>query len=78
MKHDLHMPDLPRGTRKKLAVILGVTPGAISQWKRVPAERVLDVERATGVSRHTLRPDIYPLFPGLEPKPDLNLTGDAA
>lgn len=38
----------------------GITPQAISQWKQVPAERVLDVERATGVSRHDLRPDLYP------------------
>ena len=38
-----------------------ITPQAISQWKQVPAERVLDVERATGVSRHKLRPDIYPV-----------------
>lgn len=37
-----------------------ITPQAISQWKQVPAGRVLDVERATGVSRHRLRPDIYP------------------
>lgn len=78
MKHEVHMPDLPRGARKKLAIILGVTPGAISQWKRIPAERVLDVERATGVSRHTLRPDIYPPSSGPEQKPDLNLTGEAA
>jgi len=34
---------------------------AISQWKRVPAERVLLVEAATGISRHDLRPDLYPL-----------------
>ena len=38
----------------------GITPQAISQWKQVPAERVIEVERATGVSRHRLRPDIYP------------------
>jgi DNA-binding transcriptional regulator YdaS (Cro superfamily) len=37
-----------------------ITPQAISQWKQVPAERVLDVERATGISRHKLRPDLYP------------------
>lgn len=29
--------------------------------KRLPAEHVLAVEAATGVSRHLLRPDIYPL-----------------
>ena len=39
---------------------LGITPGAVSQWRRVPAERVLEVERITGVSRHDIRPDIYP------------------
>jgi DNA-binding transcriptional regulator YdaS (Cro superfamily) len=38
----------------------GITPQAVSQWKQVPAERVLDVERATGVARHELRPDLYP------------------
>lgn len=40
---------------------LGITSQAIGQWKRVPAERVLDVERITGVSRHELRPDLYPV-----------------
>ena len=37
-----------------------LSPQAVSQWKQVPAERVLDVERATGVSRNRLRPDLYP------------------
>lgn len=49
-----------------LAASIGVTQGAVSHWingrVRVPAERVLDIERATGgkVSRHDLRPDLYP------------------
>lgn len=45
-----------------LAVLLGITPQAISQWRRVPATRVLAVERATGgaVTRYELRPDLYP------------------
>lgn len=41
----------------------GITPQAISQWEQVPHKRVLDVERATGVSRHDLRPDLYPREP---------------
>lgn len=36
-----------------------VTPQAVSQWKKVPGDRVLEVERITGVSRHELRPDIF-------------------
>ena len=48
----------------ELAAKVGVSPMALSNWKRrgVPPERVLDIERATGgqVSRHELRPDIYP------------------
>lgn len=45
------------------AIGAGITPQAVSQWKQVPAERVLSVERATGVSRERLRPDLYPVEP---------------
>lgn len=38
-----------------------ITSQAVSQWDRVPADRVLSVESVTGVSRHDLRPDIYPV-----------------
>lgn len=39
-----------------------VNKSTVTRWmqKRIPAERVLDVERITGVPRHELRPDIYP------------------
>ncbi len=43
-----------------LAVPLGITAQAISQWDEVPALRVLVVERVSGISRHELRPDLYP------------------
>jgi DNA-binding transcriptional regulator YdaS (Cro superfamily) len=49
-----------RGLQGEIAAALGITHGAVSQWRRVPAERVLEVERITGVSRHDLRPDLYP------------------
>lgn len=49
-----------RGARLRIARELGITHGAVYQWRRIPAERVLDVERITGVSRHVLRPDLYP------------------
>jgi DNA-binding transcriptional regulator YdaS (Cro superfamily) len=39
--------------------MLDITPGAISQWHRVPAERVIEVERLTGIPRSELRPDIF-------------------
>ena len=42
-----------------LAKKLGISQPSVSNWARVPAERVLLVEAATGVSRATLRPDLY-------------------
>lgn len=50
------------GGTASLARTINVTPQAISQWERVPAERVIAVEEATGgkVTRSDLRPDLYP------------------
>jgi len=48
----------------RLAKMVGVKHPTIHSWRkfgRVPAARVLAVEAATGVSRHDLRPDIYPV-----------------
>ena len=42
-----------------LALELGITRQAISQWDEVPPLQVLAVERASGVPRHELRPDIF-------------------
>jgi DNA-binding transcriptional regulator YdaS (Cro superfamily) len=49
-----------RGRTSRLAEALDLFPGAITQWKGVPAKHVLGIERATGISRHDLRPDLYP------------------
>lgn len=52
------------GNISELARRLGLTNQAVGKWARVPAERVLEVERVTGVSRYRLRPDIYGDDPG--------------
>lgn len=49
-----------RGLRLKVARALGITHGAVSQWRRVPAERVVVVSALTGIPRERLRPDLYP------------------
>lgn len=50
------------GGNGRLADALGISPAAVSQWRKCPATRVIAVERATEgrVTRHDLRPDLYP------------------
>lgn len=48
-----------RGRRLALAQHLAMAPSAVSQWRRVPAERVQAVEKYTGIPRCDLRPDLY-------------------
>lgn len=43
-----------------LAAALGLTPQAVSKWRRVPVERCPEVEGATDIPREVLRPDFYP------------------
>jgi DNA-binding transcriptional regulator YdaS (Cro superfamily) len=47
-----------------MARLLGIAQPSVWYWlhkaKPLPAEHVLTVEAATGISRHDLRPDIYP------------------
>jgi DNA-binding transcriptional regulator YdaS (Cro superfamily) len=52
------------GTLHELGVMLGITAQAVSGWRRIPAERVLEIERVTGVTRSVLRPDLYPADDG--------------
>jgi TorA maturation chaperone TorD len=47
------------GGVSELARKLGISQPSISNWNRVPAERVISVESLTGVSRAVLRPDLY-------------------
>ena len=46
----------------QLARKIGIAQSSVSNWNRVPAQRVLAVEAATGVSRKQLRPDLYSEF----------------
>jgi DNA-binding transcriptional regulator YdaS (Cro superfamily) len=53
------------GGQKALADAIGTTQPQIWYWlndskKGVPAEFVIPIERATGIGRSELRPDIYP------------------
>lgn len=47
------------GGVRALARELGISQPAISSWKRVPADRVVSIEAASGVPRSELRPDLY-------------------
>jgi TorA maturation chaperone TorD/DNA-binding transcriptional regulator YdaS (Cro superfamily) len=42
-----------------LARAIGIAQPSVTNWSRIPAERVLAVEALTNVSRFVLRPDIY-------------------
>jgi DNA-binding transcriptional regulator YdaS (Cro superfamily) len=63
----------PHVTLEQLADAFGVNKSTVLRWEegKIPAERVLDVERQTGVSRSELRPDLYPvdLVESLEARP---------
>lgn len=52
------------GGQSATARLLKVSQAAVWKWldegKMLPAEHVLTLEAATQISRHDLRPDIYP------------------
>ena len=51
------------GRTSELAKKLNISEGTVGAWKSrgvVPALRVIQVERVTGISRHRIRPDLYP------------------
>lgn len=57
------------GGVSELARQIGISQPSVSNWTRIPAERVLIVEAATGIDRKILRPDLYgpPEQPQQEP-----------
>lgn len=53
------------GSQSAFARLIARNQTTVYEWMRdgrpLPAEHVLTVEAATGISRHELRPDIYPI-----------------
>jgi DNA-binding transcriptional regulator YdaS (Cro superfamily) len=47
------------GNMTNLARMIGIAPQAIAQWGPPPINRVLEIEKATGVDREILRPDMF-------------------
>ncbi|MER8540285.1 YdaS family helix-turn-helix protein [Mesorhizobium sp. M0130] len=48
----------------RLAELIGKTHAHVSTWKQrgmIPPEMAIPIERASGVSRQVLRPDLYPV-----------------
>src|SRR5262245_64987586 len=43
----------------QLARQIGISQPSVSNWTRVPAERIVSVEAVTGVDRSVLRPDLF-------------------
>jgi DNA-binding transcriptional regulator YdaS (Cro superfamily) len=52
LRKDGHLP--------VIAEKLKIARQAPYAWKRVPPDRVIKVEKITGIPRHKLRPDLYP------------------
>lgn len=53
-------------TLDEAAKSLGVNKTTLLRWEdgvvQIPADRVIEVERVTGISRHILRPDLSAIF----------------
>lgn len=50
---------------ERFGAMFGVHKSTALRWeeKQVPAERVLEIEKQTGIPRGKLRPDLYPEMP---------------
>ena len=48
-----------RGLLSEVARALGLTRAAVVKWAEVPADRLVEIERITGIPREALRPDLY-------------------
>lgn len=48
------------GGLTRLASQIGVRHQSIYSWRRVPAERVRDMARVSGLQAYEIRPDLFP------------------
>jgi TorA maturation chaperone TorD len=58
------------GGVSELARRIGIAQPSVSNWTRVPADRVAAVEAATGIARDVLRPDLFVTEFGISGKID--------
>lgn len=52
------------GGIRPLARLLNISAPSVWEWRQrgqIPAGRVLQIEKLTGISRHVLRGDLYPI-----------------
>lgn len=64
-------------TKTRISELCGVSPQSLNCWKRIPAEYVRRLERASdgSVTRYEMRPDVF--GPGPEDESDLeNIMGE--
>lgn len=64
MRTNLKVKLEERGVRAAIARHFDISQQAVDQWLyngSIPAERVLGVEAVTGIPRHDIRPDLYPM-----------------
>jgi DNA-binding transcriptional regulator YdaS (Cro superfamily) len=50
---------VPVGGVVAMSLKLGLSRGAVSQWDKVPLERINDVAKLTGFAREEIRQDIF-------------------
>lgn len=55
------------GSKRELARRLGVDSAAVMRWRRVPYERLLQVEEVAHIPRHELRPALFRGYTRIKP-----------
>ncbi len=48
------------GGPTELSKLIGISRQMIYRWRRIPAEKALAIEKATGVPKEQLRSDLWP------------------